>query len=208
MRLAKKLHLVFLYTGAMYRALAYLCMKLGVSTKDRESVISTLRAHDIDFGDAPENGQRPYSVHVDSEDVTDKLFIPEIDQGSSDVGVYPEVRTHMVARQRAAAIGKRVVMEGRDIGLRVLPDADLKIYLTASAETRAKRRLLQYEKKGKMISLGEMIADTKRRDHQDMTRTADPLQKLPDAWELDTTDMTEEMVTEAIISELRKRSLL
>ena len=114
----------------------------------------------------------------------------------------------MVKRRQGLAEGRSVMMEGRDIGLRVLPLADLKIYLTADLQERAKRRFMQYAKAGKTVSLEDMIEDTKRRDLQDMSRTTDPLQKLPDAWELDTTGMTQDEVVETITRELKKRKLI
>ena len=129
-------------------------------------------------------------------------------QGSSDVSTIPQVRKFMVARQQELARGKSVVMEGRDIGLRVLPQAQLKIYLTASLEERARRRWNQYKTKDPTKTLAQEIDETKIRDTQDTSRAADPLQKLPDAWELDTTDMTQEQVVDAIIQELKRRNLL
>lgn len=208
MRLARELDITFLYTGAMYRALALLCQEQHVNRKDSVGVLKILRAHDIDFGNPPRGGNRPYAVLIDGKDMTERLFTPDMDQGASDVGTIPEVRRYMVARQKKSADGRSVVMEGRDIGLRVLPDADLKIYLTASIEERAKRRMQQYEKKGKTISYDQMLEDTKKRDIQDSTRAADPLQKLPDAWELDTTGMTQDDVIAAILQELKERKLL
>ena len=208
MRLARELNMTFLYTGAMYRALALLCQEQHVNRKDSAKVLGILRAHDIDFGNPPRGGKTPYSILIDGKDMTDRLFTPEMDQGASDVGTIPEVRRYMVSRQKKAAEGRSVVMEGRDIGLRVLPDADLKIYLTASLEERARRRMQQYEKKGKTISFEQMLEDTKKRDVQDSTRAADPLQKLPDAWELDTTGMLQDDVIRAIIRQLKERNLL
>ncbi len=207
-RLAHRLGFVFLYTGAMYRALALLCIQQGVDRKDTPRVLSLLSIHTIELVQAASGSKRPYRVLLDAVDVTEKLFVPDIDKGASDVAVLPEVRQYMVKRQQELAVGKNVVMEGRDIGLRVLPNADIKIYLTAKPEERAKRRLLQYQRQGKIISLDEMIADTKARDKQDSTRVTDPLQKLPDAWELDTTGLTQEGVVEVIIDELKKRMLL
>ena len=114
----------------------------------------------------------------------------------------------MVKLQQTQAEGKSVVMEGRDIGLRVLPDAQLKIYLIASLEVRSKRRFKQFQKKGIQKTLEEVIEDTKQRDLQDTMRAVDPLKKLPDAWELDTTHLSQDQVIAAIKQELSNRGLL
>ena len=128
--------------------------------------------------------------------------------GASDVSTHSEVRKILVSRQQEIAKGKRVVMEGRDIGLRVLPQAQLKIYLTASIAERAKRRFTQRQQKGITGSFEEVLTDTHKRDIQDTTRVHDPLQKLPDAWELDTTNLTQDEVVVKIKDELRQRKLL
>lgn len=207
-RLATLLGFVFIYTGAMYRALALLCVQSGVDMRDAEATYALLSKHTIDLEPPHVDSKRPYRVLIDGNDVTEKLFTPAMDRGSSDVGVIPSVRKFMVDRQRELARGKSVIMEGRDIGLRVLPQASLKIYLTADPEERAKRRYEQYLKKGTVKTLEEMIADTKFRDLQDMSREADPLQKLPDSWVLDTTHMSQDDVIHAIIRELEKRNLI
>lgn len=207
-KLAQALGLVFIYTGAMYRALALMCKRQGVSPKDTQSVLSLLSKTSIDLVPPLDQDDRPYRVLLDGEDVTGMLFTPDIDIGASDVGVIPEVRKYMVKRQQELAQGKSVVMEGRDIGLRVLPNADIKIYLTADPYERSKRRLAQYTKAGKVMKLADMIEDTKRRDVQDTSRATDPLQKLPDAWELDTTGVNQEKVVALIIAELTKRNLI
>lgn len=139
-RLAKTLGLIYLYTGAMYRALAWICAKEGIAFKDAPKVLGLLTTHAIDLRPPSQDGSRGFSVWVDHQDVTDQLFTPAMSQGSSDVSVIPDVRKFMVARQQELAKGKSVVMEGRDIGLRVLPQAQLKIYLTASLEERSTLR--------------------------------------------------------------------
>ncbi len=207
-RLAKELGLTYLYTGAMYRALAWICVQEGVSFKDAPNVFPLLTKYPIDLRPPAKDGSHGFAVWVGNTEVTDKLFTPAMSQGSSDVSTIPEVRKFMVARQQELARGKSVVMEGRDIGLRVLPQAQLKIYLTASLEERARRRWDQYKTKDPTKTLAQEIDETKIRDTQDTSRAADPLQKLPDAWELDTTNMTQEQVVEAIIVELKKRNLI
>jgi cytidylate kinase len=207
-RLAKQLNLTYLYTGAMYRALAWICVQEGVAFKDSSHVIPLLTKFLIDLRPPSKDGSHGFAVWVGETEVTDKLFTPAMSQGSSDVGTIPEVRKFMVARQQELARGKNVVMEGRDIGLRVLPNAQLKIFLTASLEERAHRRWEQYKEKDPTKTLSQEIEETKIRDDQDTKRVTDPLRKLPDAWELDTTGMTQDKVVKAIILELMKRHLV
>lgn len=207
-RLAKTLGLTYLNTGAMYRALAWICVREGVSLKDSVHVLPLLSKYTIDLRPSSKDGSRGFAVWVGDTDVTDKIFTPAMSQGASDVSTIPEVRTFMVARQQELAKGKNVVMEGRDIGLRVLPNAQLKIFLTATLKERARRRWEQYKTIDPAKTLAQEIADTKIRDTQDTNRAADPLQKLPDAWELDTTGMMQDAVVSAIIAELRRRKLI
>lgn len=207
-RLAKELQITYIYTGAMYRMLALACIEAGISTKDADLVYQKLQHITLSLRPPTATSLHPFMAVLNDTDVTERIFKQDVAIGSSDVGTIPEVRRWMVARQQEMAQGKSVVMEGRDIGLRVLPNAQLKIYLTASLEERAHRRRLQFEAKGIKKSHEEVLSDTKLRDHQDMTRITDPLQKLPDAWELDTTGMTQEEVVLCIKKELMKRKLL
>lgn len=207
-RLAKVLQLTYIYTGAMYRMLALACINDGVSTKDSSLVYKKLQQISIALEQPLASSMHPFIAVLNGSDVTDRIFKQDVAIGSSDVGTIPEVRKWMVAHQQEMAQGKSVVMEGRDIGLRVLPNAQLKIYLTASLEERAHRRWLQFEAKGIKKSHDDVLSDTKLRDHQDMTRVTDPLQKLASAWELDTTGMNQEDVVSRIKEELIKRNLL
>lgn len=207
-RLAKRLHLIYLYTGAMYRVLALACMRNKIPTTDAPKIVELLNQIQIDFIPQDQNTEHTYKLLLNGQDVTKAIFAQDVAQASSDVSVIPEVRKIMVSKQKILAQGKAVVMEGRDIGLRVLPQSQLKIYLTASIEERTKRRLEQFANKGIKKTYQEVLEDTKKRDEQDMTRSADPLQRLPDAWELDTTSMTQEVVIEKIIQELQKRQLI
>ena len=208
-RLAKELDLVYLYTGAMYRAVAWLSRQHNTAYKDEPAIVDLLMHHTIDLVPPPKESSRSFAVTVDSTDVTDLLFTPENDRPASDVSTLPEVRKRMVARQQELAEGKRVVMEGRDIGYRVLPNAQLKIYLTASVEERAQRRLDQWVTKGiTNKTFEEALKETVERDTQDMNRPADPLKKLPDAWELDTTGLSQQEVIQKIKDEITKRNLL
>jgi cytidylate kinase len=206
-RLAKRLGVTYLYTGAMYRALGWLCQKENVARNDEAAIVSLLSHHTIALTEPPSDSTRAFAVLVDGMDVTDQLFTPEMDIAASDMGIIPVVRFWMVTRQQALAQGKSVVMEGRDIGIRVLPDADLKIYLTAAVDARARRRWKQMQQSGSPASFEEVLADTKRRDIQDTSRATDPLQKLPDAWELDATGLTQEEVVNRIVEKLKELHL-
>jgi cytidylate kinase len=207
-RLAGKLNLLYIYTGAMYRALALACIRREVSCKDEKKVLVVLQNISIEIVAPDSSSAYPYSILLGHEDVTERISKQDTAQGASDVGILPGVRRLMVARQKAMAQGKRVVMEGRDIGLRVLPAAGMKIYLTASVNERARRRFLQWQQKGIKKTLKETLVDTKIRDLQDTTREIDPLQKLPDAWELDTTHMTQDEVVGKICQELKNKALI
>jgi cytidylate kinase len=205
-RLAGELGLLYIYTGGFYRALAYACHQAGISTKDKDGVLSVLKQSQIDQVEQTDVSEMPYVFLVNGRDVTSEIFAQ--DMGASDVAVIPEVRQQLVKRQKEIAKEKKVVMEGRDIGLRVLPDAQLKIYLTASVEERARRRWEQQKTKGIQRSFEEVLEETKKRDAQDTGRESDPLQKLPDAWELDTTGLSQDQVVEKIKEELIYRHLI
>lgn len=206
LRLAHDLGIVYIYTGAMYRALGLACITRKVDMTDQNKVLVVLRSIQIDLKHSPSR-EKSYEVFLDGLDVTQRIIETDAAMAASAVGVHSEVRKEMVHKQQKIAFGKSVVMEGRDIALRVLPDANLKIYLTASVSERAKRRREQFLQNGIEKSYEEVLLDTKKRDEQDMVRAADPLQKLPDAWELDTTGMNQEEVVAAIMGELKKRGL-
>ena len=207
-RIAKKFSLLYINTGAMYRMLALSCIEKGVDRKNEKEVLKLLQKTKIDLRPPKEGSDKTFIGLLDNRDVTDRLLDPDVSQGSSDVATLPEVRKHMVEMQKNMAKGKRVVMEGRDISLRVLPEAQLKIYLTASLRERAERRQKQWLLKGITKTPDEVVEETRIRDKQDMERQTDPLQKLPDAWELDTTGMTQDEVIEEIGRELKRRNLI
>lgn len=207
-RLAKELHLLYIYTGAMYRMLALACINQHVSLKDEQAVFAVLEKSHIELVRPEKGSHETFIAKLNNVDVTERILEPDTAIGASDVSVFPSVRKFMVERQQHMAKGNAVVMEGRDIGLRVLPHAQLKVFLTASLEERARRRFVQWKDKGIERSMEQVIDDTQSRDEQDSNRKTDPLQKLPDSWELDSTAMTQEEVVRAIIEELRKRKLI
>jgi cytidylate kinase len=207
-RLAKELHLLYIYTGAMYRMLALACIEHGVSLRDEHAVFAVLEQSSIELVKPEKNSKETFFAKLNSMDVTERIMAPDTARGASDVAQFPSVRKVMVARQQKLADDQSVVMEGRDIGIRVLPHAQLKIFLTASLEERAKRRHEQWKQKGIEKSLSDVIEETRIRDKQDTERATDPLQKLPDSWELDSTALTQEEVVDIIKKELQKRGLI
>lgn len=207
-RLAKELHLLYVYTGAMYRTLALACIQEGVSMRDEDAVFAVLEKSSIELVRPEKGSKETFIAKLNGKNVTERIMAPDTASGASDVSVFLRVRKIMVARQQQLAADQRVVMEGRDIGLRVLPNAQLKIFLTASLEERARRRFDQWMKKGIKLPIEKVIEETRMRDKQDSERETDPLQKLPDSWELDSTNLSQEQVVAAIRKELERRQLL
>ena len=195
--ISKTLGIIYLDTGAMYRAVAFKAINEGVDTKDADKLSKTIENIELKIL-YKENIQR---IYVDGEDVTDKIRTPEISTGASNVAVVPEVRIKMVEIQREIACQNSVVMDGRDIGTYVIPNADLKIFLTASLEERAVRRHKELLEKGaKESKLDDVKSDIEYRDKNDSSRAFAPLSKASDAIEIDTTDMSVEEVAQKIIS--------
>lgn len=193
--LSDKLGIVYVDTGAMYRTVAYYCFKNGVSTKNGQAVTAALNniCMDIKMADGIQH------MILNGEDVTGLIRTAEIGQGASDVGVFVPVRDRLVEMQQQIAKKTSVVMDGRDIGTVVLPDAEVKIYLNADVEERAKRRLKDFAAQGKTDTLEEVIEQIKVRDNNDMTRDYNPLKKAEDAVEIDTTGMTIDEVVDNVL---------
>lgn len=187
---AAELNAMYLDTGAMYRAFGLYMLRRG-ALSDRQAIVDALDDVDITvkFIDGAQH------IFLGSEDVTTAIREPEVSIAASDVSAVPEVRVHMVALQRKIAEGHSVVMDGRDIGTKVLPNATLKIYLTASAEERARRRFRELEQKGMPESYDKVLREMQERDYQDTHRVASPLRPADNAVILDTTnDSLEESV--------------
>ncbi|HHY23616.1 MAG TPA: (d)CMP kinase [Clostridiaceae bacterium] len=200
-KIAKRLKIVYLDTGAMYRTVALKAIREGVDTKDREKVSQIVRNIDMNV---LFNNSEQYMI-LDKEDVSKLIRSTEISVGASNISAIPEVRVKMAQIQREFASKNSVVMEGRDIGTYVLPQAQVKIFLTASIEERAKRRYNQFVEKGmKNLSLNEIIDEIQYRDKNDSSRELAPLRKAEDAIEIDTTNLTIEQVTDKIISYIRQ----
>ncbi len=194
---SKKLGILYLDTGAMYRAVALKAIREGIDTLDREKLADLVKDIDIKV----KYQQNEQKIFLDGEEVSKLIRTPEVSIGASNVSSIPEVRLKMVELQREIAGQHDVVMDGRDIGTFVLPDAQVKVFLTASLEERVRRRYLEQIEKGvKGITIEEVRKDIEYRDKNDSSRSFAPLAKAKDAVEIDTTNMTVEEVADKIIS--------
>ena len=198
---AQKLGILHLDTGAMYRAFALYALEKGVSVEDEEA-LTELTGKMMPEVRYENGGQHTY---IDGRDVTGLIRTPEISMAASAVSRFAGVRKAMVAAQQQLAKKQSVLMDGRDIGTVVLKDATIKIYLTASAEVRAKRRFDELQKKGDPSTYEEVLADVIRRDEQDMNREVDPLRPADDAQILDSSELTQEQVVEEIVRRVNMR---
>lgn len=200
-RVAERLHIRYLDTGAMYRAMALYAMRCGVPVGDEAAVERVLRDADIRVR-YTEDGQR---VLLSGEDVTDGLRTPELSMAASDVSAHRAVRVKLTELQREVARENDVVMDGRDIGTNVLPDTPYKFYLTASVEERAGRRLLELAARGAAAgTLADVAREIEQRDYNDSHRAYMPLRQAEDALYIDSTGMTVEEVTETILRRVRE----
>lgn len=180
--LAKDLGLIYADTGALYRAIGYHMCKNGVSIDDAAAVVSALDGVRVSLAYV-EGEQR---VFVNETDVSGSIRTPQISMAASKVSAIPGVRAFLLQLQRDIAATNSVVMDGRDIGTTILPDADVKIFLTASPESRAERRYKELIEKGESVTFDDVLADMKKRDYDDAHRAASPLRKAEDAIEVDT----------------------
>lgn len=196
-RVAANLGYLYVDTGAMYRAMGLFFLDQGVDPDDEEAINGAVPAADVDI--RMEDGEQ--HVYVNGTDITGRLRTEEAGMMASKTSAYATVRKKLVSLQQQIASRANVVMDGRDIGTAVLPDAPCKIYLTASAEKRAERRYLELQEKGETPSYDTILADIMKRDEQDMNRKISPLRQAEDAVLVDSSDMTIEEVTERIICE-------
>lgn len=197
-RLAKRLGALFLDTGAMYRACAWKALQAGIAPDDATALGELARRIDLVIEQPTVPDGRAYTVRVEGQDVTWALRTPAIERIVSAVSAVPAVREAMVARQREIARQGPVVMVGRDIGTVVLPEAPLKVYLTATAATRARRRLADYAARGEPIDYATLLAAIERRDALDSSRAHSPLRPADDAVLLATDDLTIDEVVDRI----------
>ncbi len=198
--LAEELHFIYVDTGALYRSVGYMALRAGLSPKDAPAVEALLpQLHmEIRYIDGAQR------VFVNGEDVSDCIRTPEVSMAASAVSSLPAVRRFLFDLQRDMAKTDHVVMDGRDIGTVVLPDAQVKIFLTASAEVRARRRFEELTLKGEPVIYEEVLADMKKRDYDDSHRAAAPLKAAEDAVLVDTSAMDLRQAVEAIKAVVRK----
>ena len=181
-RLAAELGYVYVDTGAMYRAIGLYTLRAGQNTKDAAAVAALLP--DIHLDIRP--GQGAQQILLNGEDVTETVRQEQVGMAASDVSAHPSVRAFLLETQRALAARSNVLMDGRDIGTVVLPDATVKIFLTATPEARAQRRLAELQAKGQAADYATVLADIRLRDDQDTHRAVAPLRQAADAVLLDT----------------------
>ena len=191
---AQKLQFVYVDTGAMYRTIALYMLENRVNTDDEEALKAALDSIRIEL--KYKDGVQ--CMYLNGEDVSGRIRTPEVSAQASVVAAIPAVRAKLLDLQRNMAASQNVLMDGRDIGTNILPDAELKIYLTASVEERARRRFLELTQKGEECSLEEIQKDIADRDWRDMHRETAPLKQAEDAVYLDTSDMTLDEVVERI----------
>lgn len=195
-RLARKLDYLYIDTGAMYRALALAAIRAGVDLDDAAAVVECAGRQKISFRNSDE-GQR---VLLNGEEVECQIRTAEISEASSRVSRWGPVRDQLVALQRRVAAGGGVVMEGRDIGTVVFPDAELKIFLTAGVSERARRRAAELQACGMAVDLDSVEREVTERDRRDSEREIAPLKRAPDAVEVVTDGMTIDQVIEHLAS--------
>lgn len=194
--LAGRLNIIYVDTGALYRTVGYYVFCNGISKDDRESVISALDNIKIEM--VYENGVQ--KVYLNGEDLGDKIRLPEISMYASAVSAIPEVRRFLLDTQRDIARVNSVIMDGRDIGTVILPDAEVKIFLTASLETRAARRYDELLSKGKSVTFEDVYNDMALRDRNDSSRAEAPAIPADDAIILDNSDLDFEQSIQAILA--------
>ena len=198
---AARLGILHLDTGAMYRALGLTALRRGIDTQDEQVVVNLCRALDISVSHE-KDGQHTF---VEGEDVTGLIRTPEVSMAASAVSRYAEVRKEMVRIQQQLAAETDMLLDGRDICTTVLPDATAKIYLTAAAEERARRRWLEMQQKGMPGTFEEVLQGVKDRDSQDMNRKVAPLRQAEDAVLVDSTNMTFDEVVEKILAVVEEK---
>ncbi len=196
--IARRLGIIYLDTGAMYRAFALKALNQGISPKDAEGIVPLIAKTEIDIH--YKDGHQ--IIMLDGKDVTNEIRTPQVSESASDVAAIPEVRLMMVQLQRKIAEQNDVIMDGRDIGTYVLPNANKKFFITASNNERAYRRWLEQKEKGYNTSLESVQKEIEKRDYNDSNRSFAPLRKAEDAILIDTTHLNIEEVIELILGYL------
>lgn len=201
-RVAKELSFIYVDTGAMYRAMALYLLRKEVNKDDTEQIGNICQNAEISI--EYQNGEQ--IVLLNDENVNSYLRTEEVGNMASVSSAVPRVREKLLSLQRKLARDMSVVMDGRDIGTTILPDADVKIYLTASSLTRAKRRYLELQEKGTVCNLDEIQKDIEERDQRDMNREISPLRQAEDAVLVDSSDLTIQQVVDRILQIFRSKT--
>lgn len=199
---SKKLNYIYVDTGAMYRAIGLYLIKNNISADDEKSIDKAIADADIsiDYIDSVQH------VYIDGEDVTDKLRTEQVGNMASSCSIYLSVREKLVSLQRDIAKKQNVVMDGRDIATKVLPNADTKIYLTASVDTRAERRYKELKEKNVTCDIETIKKDIEDRDYRDMHRKNSPLVQAEDAVLIDSSNMSIDEVVDKILELVKKEN--
>ena len=198
---AARLGITYLDTGSMYRAAGLKALRLGISTQDEAASSAMMVQTGVEVR-CISGIQR---VLLDGEDVTGQIRTPEVSMAASNISKWPQVRQRMVRLQQQFAGSESAVMDGRDIGTHVLPEAQFKFYVTASVQERATRRMLEMEQKGIFMPLADYIKDIEDRDLQDSTRAASPLRVAKGAEVLDTSHMTAQEAVDYVVAKVTRR---
>lgn len=196
---AAKLGFIYVDTGALYRSIGVNALKNNIATDDKDSVIALLPSTKVELRYV-DGTQR---VILCGEDVSETIRLPEASMAASNVSAIPEVRAFLLDLQRDMAKNNNVIMDGRDIGTVILPDADYKFFLTASAKVRADRRFKELKEKGVNVDYNELLEEIKQRDYNDSHRATAPLKQADDAILIDSSNMTLEESIEAIVSRIK-----
>ena len=192
MAVAKALQIDYIDTGSMYRAVGLKILKEGINLKDEDAVQKMLDRTVIDFSKG--------NIYLDGEVINDKIRTPEISTMASSCSALPLVRKKLVALQRKMGESKSIIMDGRDIGTNVLPDAEYKFFLTASPEERARRRTLELQEKGQNVTYQSVLEEIEKRDFQDSNRALNPLTQAEDARLINTTGIPLEECIQTVLS--------
>lgn len=201
--IAARLGYLYVDTGAIYRTIGYYALENGVDPKDEAAVSAALPALQVELAYGEDGLQH---MRLNGRDVTKEIRLPEVSMYASAVSAHPSVRAFLLGMQRELARTNSVIMDGRDIGTVVLPDADVKVFLTASPEARAQRRMLELEQRGTPQPLEKILRDIEERDWNDSHRAAAPLRQAEDAVLLDTTELDFQESEAALLEIIRERT--
>ncbi|HVG32480.1 MAG TPA: (d)CMP kinase [Pyrinomonadaceae bacterium] len=199
--IARELNLLYIDTGAMYRAVALAIIEAGLSSRDIPAIVRVAESAEINLAGDPDSLQ----VILNGQDISDKIRTEEVSHSASVISVIPEVRHALVARQRELGRQGGVVLDGRDIGTIVFPEADIKFYLTAAPEERAARRYEEDRLRERDLTFEETLADINTRDQRDSTRADSPLAIAEDGVVIDSTELPIEAVFERMMEIIRER---